>query len=328
LTSPLPTDEEFDKSAAARLVERVLTQQFEQGCWLSACEARRYEVTSEEAAALQERWERLDDADRAELDALEERTTPGRPQELEPADSGDRFVIVTQQCDLIREPSVEATFEVVLAGWESDPNRIGSRRDLKSWREIVVAESSADSLRAALIADSRRRSMLDKRALLDFPARQALPDSGDRRRRFAYWAGARYYRRPVPHDLAVRVERPLKTAMRRDTQARALARQFMMFVLVVEDEELRLIGVFEREEDGDALERAFAELCETVPFEDLSTEACEVRHIAQMPASWVFGADAYPLDLESHSGKEDPLPPALESSRPQEEPDRGTGGRA
>jgi hypothetical protein len=313
LTSPPTTDEEFDKSAASRLVERVLTERFEQGCWLPAPQARLYEVTSEEAAALQERWERLDDADRARLDDLEERTEPGRPQELEPAEAADRFIVLTQQCDLIREPAVEATVEVALARWESDPNKIGMRRGLKSWREIVVAESDDLGGRAALIADSRRRSMLDKRVLLEFPPRQALPDSSDARRRFAYWAGARYYRRPVPHDLAVRIERPLRTAIRKDAEARALAQQFKMFVLVLEDEELRLFGIFEREEDGDALERAFAELCEKVPFEDLSPEACEVRHIGQAPATWVFGAGAYPLDLESQSGAEDPVPPALES---------------
>jgi hypothetical protein len=194
-----------------------------------------------------------------------------------------------------------------------DENTIGARRGFKSWREIVVAESAGDGLRAALIADSRRRSMLDKRALLKFPAQQALSESGDDRRRFAYWAGARYYRRPVPHDLALRVERPLKNAIRKDAEARALAQQFKMFVLVKEDDELRLYGIFEREEDADALERAFAALCEKVPFEDFSAEACEVRHIAQTPATWVFGADAYPLDLESYSGEKDSVPPALES---------------
>jgi hypothetical protein len=312
LTSLPTTDDQFDESAAARLVERVLTERFEQGCWFPADQTRPYEVTSQEAAELQGRWKRVADAGREKLDALEQQTQPVLPQDLDASDSGDRFIVLTQQCDLIREPADEPTLEVALARWESDPNKIGARRGLKSWRQIVVADSTEDGPCAALIADSRCRSMLDKRVLLDFPALQALSESGDERRRFAYWAGARYYRRPVPNDLAVRVERPFKDLIRKDAKARALAQQFKMFILVEESDGLRLFAIFEREEDGDALERAFADLCEKVPFEDFSPEACEVRHIAQTPAAWVLGAEAYPFDLESHSGPDDPVPPALE----------------
>jgi hypothetical protein len=255
----------------------------------------------------------VDEEDAARLDALEATTEPGLPQDLRAEESGDRYVILTQQCDLIREPAVEPTVEVVVAQWASDPNKIGGLKNLKSWRQIVVAETQTPDGPAALIANSRRRSLIDKRALLRFPARQALPNSDDDRRRFAWWAGARYYRRPVPHDLAVRVERPLKSAIRDNAALRGLAQQFQMFVLEVQGESLRLYGIYESEANADDLERVFAELCEQVPFEGLSPEDCEVRHVAQAPLTWAFGAGAYPLDLESHSGPEDPVPPVLSS---------------
>jgi len=314
--SPQTSDDDFSESESGRLVERVLTERFEQGCWLAVAEAREFALTDEQAALLEGRWSRIaDELILDKLESLEASTLPGLVQDIGLDDLTDRYIILTQQCDLIREPLFEPTIEVAHARWESDPNKIGAGRNLKSWREIVVAEvEGKDDQHLALIANSRRRSLLDKRALISLPARQALPDQPDTRRRFAYWAGARYYRRPVPHDLAVRVERPFRTCIRKDAAARALANEFLMFVLVVEEgDALRLLAIHEREIDGERLERAFAELCELVPFNGLTAEECEIRHIAQAPMTWAFGANAYPLDTESQSGRDDPLPPALTS---------------
>jgi hypothetical protein len=127
LTSLPPSDEAFNESAAASLVERILTQRFEQGCWFPAQEARRYEVASDEGAALQGCWDRVDYSGRKELSALEAETVPGLAQDLDPGASDERFVLLTQQCDLVREPAVEATIEVALARWESDPNKIDEK---------------------------------------------------------------------------------------------------------------------------------------------------------------------------------------------------------
>lgn len=309
MTSVPNDDEEFGEARAARLVERILTERFEQGCWLPIAAARQFCVSDEQAEDLETAWSRIgDEAALEKLEALEAKTVPGLDQDLAPEEPEDRYLITTQQCDLIREPAVEPTIEVVRSRWETDPNNIGARRNLKSWREIVVAERPSAG---ALIANSRRRLLLDKRALLDLPARQALEDTGSARRRFAYWAGARYTRRPVPHDLAVRVERPLREAMRTSSALKALANEFVMFVLVVEADGLRLFAIYENENDADRLERSLAALCEQVPFQGLSAEECEVRHVAQAPMTWAIGVDAYPLELESYSGPGDPTSPAL-----------------
>jgi hypothetical protein len=258
-------------------------------------------------------WPSIDAQSAPKLDELEGHTQPNLPQDLAPDDTNERFIIITQQCDLVREPSREPTLEVVGARWDTDPAITGNLRGLKSWRELVVAEVKTGNVRQALVADSRRRSLLDKRALFALPARQALPDNADSRRRFAYWAGARYYRRPVPNDLAVCVERPLREAVRKNARMKTLAQEFNMFVLVEESDGLRLYGIFEREEDGDRLEREFAEASETVPFVGLTAEDCEVRHITQAPMAWAFGTAAYQLGLEGQSGGDDAVPPALET---------------
>ena len=64
-----------------------------------------------------------------------------------------------------REPAIEPMVEVAFARWETDPNRIGGLRNLKSWREIVVADADTSTGRIALIADARRRSLrgIDRR---------------------------------------------------------------------------------------------------------------------------------------------------------------------
>jgi hypothetical protein len=316
-SSPTPNDD-FSGSSAARIVERVLTERFEQGCWLPASEARAFAVTDAETEDLTEAWATVDaDAD-AQLRQLEARTEPGLPQDLAPDDTADRYIIITQQCDLIRQPALEPTLEAVTAYWESDPGTIGNRRNLKSWREIVVAEVDKDDTPGALIASSRRRSLIDKRALLVFPARQSLPDDMDFRRRFAFWAGARYYRRPVPEDLARRIERPLNDAVKKKAAVRAVAETFNMFVLVDGENGPRLYGIHEREEDRDMLERALAEVCEDVAFEGFTAEDCEAMPIGQAPMSWAWGANAYHLSFESYSGPGDPISPALEVS-PEEE---------
>jgi hypothetical protein len=309
VTSRQTADEAFGEAATAQLVEHTLNERFEQGCWLPEADTRPIIVDDKEAANLAASWSPIGEDFSTALRELEARTQPGLKQDLEPAARDDRFLIITQQCDLVREPVVEPTFEVVAASWTTDRSALGEKKNLRSWRELVVADVPAE-VRVGLVADSRRRALVDKRALLALPARQALPDDSNVRRRFAYWVGMRYYRRPIPHDLAERVARPLRAAMK-DRIVRDVLEKFLMLVLATEHDRLRLCGICEREEDADALERELFDACERIEFEGLSAEDCEVRHVGQAPLTWALGAGAYPLDLESYSQGEEELPPAL-----------------
>jgi hypothetical protein len=183
-------------------------------------------------------------------------------------------------------------------------------RSLRSWRQIVVADVGDE----AIVADSRSRLLFDKRCLLEYPALQLLPDSALERRRFAWWAGARYFRRPVPTALYLAIESPLREVLDDDDEVLALADKFLMFIVdAVEPSTPRLIGVFDDESERAEMEEAMDVIFERVPFEGLSDADYDALPVGQTPMPLFLGATSYVLDLEGLSGDESPKPPTLET---------------
>jgi hypothetical protein len=302
----LPEDD-FGAAAAELLTARVLRERFEQGCFLPA-NARDYLVASDEAAAdLRGEWTKLDREARTRCHEIELQTEPGLPQG-DITGVVDGFVILTQQCDLVREPALEPTLEVVPIRREPAKGA-ATLRSLRSWRQIVVADVG-DS---AIVADSRTRLLLDKRSLADYPALQILPDSALERRRFAWWAGARYFRRPVPTALFFAIEKPFRDALDADPELVSVADKFVMFIVDAAEPSPRLVGVFDDESDRPEMEEAMDLIYDRVPFEGLSDTNYDALPVAQTPLPLLLGATSYVLDLEGFSGEESPQPPALES---------------
>jgi hypothetical protein len=304
---------EFAAEAAEALVAHILREGFEQGCALPI-EARRFLVsTDEHAQKLGESWAKLDRAARGRCDELELRVDPGLAQgNVGSFEEG--FVILTQQCDLAREPSQEPTIEVVRVTRRRS-KEAGMLRSLKSWRQIVVTDVDDQ----AIVADSRQRFLLDKRSLLAFPAMQLMPDDPDARRRFAWWAGARYFRRPVPTRLYQAIEKPLRDALG-DQAVMAIAEKFLMFIIDAVDKDApRLLGIFDGEERRAEMEAAMEELVTLVPFEGMSEDDYDVSPVDQTSIALYLGATTYLLDLEAFSGSASPKPPALATDDPANE---------
>lgn len=301
-------DDDFGAAAAELLTARILRERFEQGCVLPP-EACSYLVSSDAAALdLRAKWAKLDKEARARCHEIEFEVEPGLPQgELDGV--ADGFVILTQQCDLVREPALEATYEAVPIRREPAKGS-ATLRSLRSWRQIVVADVGD----AAIVADSRTRLMLDKRSLADYPPLQILPDLPLERRRFAWWAGARYFRRPVPTALFLAIEKPFRDALDADPDLVALADKFVMFIVEADEQSPpRLVGVFDDESDRPEMEEAMDLIYDRVPFEGLSDTNYDALPVAQTPMPLFLGATSYVLDLEGFSGEESPQPPVLEA---------------
>jgi hypothetical protein len=308
VTSP-QTDDEFAARAAEELLSHVLREGFEQGCILPIA-ARRFIIASDEAAQqLASGWERLGREAYGRILELERAVDPGLSQGDLAGFDGPGFIVLTQQCDLVREPGREPTIEVAAISVQPVTGNLANLRSLRSWREIVVTELGD----RAIVADSRVRVLVDKRCLLEFPAVQALPNSGRERRRFAWWAGARYFRRPVPTPLHDAIEKPLRDALKSDDSLLAVADRFLWFIVdAVDPERPRLIGIFEDEAEREGMEESMDTLFEAVSFERLSDEDYDAQAIGQMPAALFLGATSYLLDLEGLSGEGSPEPPYLE----------------
>lgn len=297
-------DDDFSAGAAEDLVAHIMSNGFEQGCALPL-DAKAFAVGDDEAEHLSSAWTKLSAPARDRCLDLERQVEPGLPQgDLTGVESG--FVILTQQCDLVREPKQEPTVEVARVSAHAVKGT-STLRSLRSWRQLVIAEQHGQ----ALIADSRRRLLLDKRCLHQYPPLQALPDDGRERRRFAWWAGARYFRRPVPTKLYEEVERPLRDAIE-DDAVFAIADRFLMFMVDhLDPDRPRLIGLFEEEEGREDMEAAMNELFKKVAFVGLSADDCEAQSIGQTSIAFFLGSRSYALDLEGFSGKDSADPPQL-----------------
>ena len=308
MTSSPNKQSEFGADAAEALVAKVLAGGFEQGCLLPL-DAREFVISTDEGMEeLASRWAKVDGSAQQRLLQHEREVTPGLPQgKLTGVSEG--FVILTQQCDLARQPAQEPTFEAVRVH-SQQAKGASTLRSLRSWRHLAIADVDERTL----VADSRCRILFDKRALLTFDAIQALPDEKNQRRRFAWWAGARYFRRPVPTNLYEAIEAPFREALRDDKDFFALADRFVMFVVdALEPERPRLIGVFEQEQEREEMEATMDEIFERVPFDGLAEDDCDVQAITQTSIGQFLGASSYTLDLEGFSGEASTVPPSLET---------------
>jgi hypothetical protein len=302
-----PQENEFAADAAEALVSHILRESFEQGCGLPL-DAREFLVSrDEDLERLSAQWSRLTVEGRERCLDLELQATTGRAQGSV-ASVADGFIILTQQCDLVREPRQEPCIEV--ARTTPHPAKgTATLRSLRSWRQLIVAEVGDQ----AVVADSRQRFLLDKRCLLAYPAIQLLPNSPAQRRRFAWWAGARYFRRPVPTALYDSVEKPLREALK-DDEILALADKFLMFIVdALDPGRPRLIAVFDDEASREQMEAAIDALMERVSLPGIAEDDYDALPIGQTSVALFLGATSYLLDLEGFSGEASPIPPSLDA---------------
>ena len=170
------------------------------------------------------------------------------------------LVIVSQVCDLARSPAQEPYVEAVRAFWTSARSVIHQARTNSLRRFLLRERPSADDGVEALVADSTRRVLIEKAALLALEPEWGF-DAGDatRPREFRKWLGERYSREPLPDYLVLAVQRPIVRAVERlrPTDARLqtlLAFREILFV-VQNDEPPLQIEILLMLNDGEAFPR-------------------------------------------------------------------------
>jgi hypothetical protein len=101
----------------------------------------------------------------------------------------DKYVVVTQTCDIVRHPAIEPNIEVLLCRIEPDRGRRGTFG--KSRRYFEVDRGTG------LVAAAFDRIILDK-ALLSSLTPEPWPDTEERLDRFAEWLGLRFSSPAIP----------------------------------------------------------------------------------------------------------------------------------
>jgi hypothetical protein len=138
-----------------------------------------------------------------------------RPQLLaRPGKQGDRLVVLSHTCDLIKAPESFPAFEVGLAVTTRSTTVITDSQNLGSAQYYLLDWGSEDSAR---VLDFRWRAQLDKGFLVEHPPDNTVVDGWDRGKveRFSRWLGRRYGR-PVLSDEDVRdVSDPVRYAWRK-----------------------------------------------------------------------------------------------------------------
>jgi len=150
------------------------------------------------------------------------------------------YVVITQDCDIVRDPNVEPCLvvcplrHVSLAHWQALRSGPGSPREFPfpDGRGVPAPEG------ARPIADLRFVTSVDKTALLHPSVQSLKPLSGPQRSTFGSWVGARYAR--VPHlDVLERDVLPKSGGIVRKLAARFAAGDRA-------NPEVRLIGATEQ----------------------------------------------------------------------------------
>lgn len=137
---------------------------------------------------------------------------PTEPQLLKrPAKQGERLVVTTHTCDVVKSSDAFPALEVTLAVVTDKQRILNEARNLGSAQYYLLAELNESE---GLVLDFRWRTQIDKGFLVEYPPDNAVVDlwDDDRTDRFRRWLGRRYSR-PVLSDQDVEeVLNPIREA--------------------------------------------------------------------------------------------------------------------
>lgn len=131
-------------------------------------------------------------------------------------DTGDQLVVVSQICDIVRNPEVEPYVEAARAFWTTDRTVIRNAKT-NSVRSFCLQRGvTEDGQGRGLIVDATFRIYVRKQDLLHLTSNPGL-DADDKqgRARFRQWLGARYNRQPIPDHLVDAVQRPVVDGLKK-----------------------------------------------------------------------------------------------------------------
>jgi hypothetical protein len=131
-----------------------------------------------------------------------------------PAKQGDRMMVITQTCDIIKTPDQMPQVEVVRVFTTMSERTIAQAQDFGSARYLRVNTFDEPE---ALILDYGHRALLDKGFLGALKSDNTLVEAWDvaQRERLARWLGQRYGRPAVPDEDYEQITRPVRDAWRK-----------------------------------------------------------------------------------------------------------------
>jgi hypothetical protein len=129
---------------------------------------------------------------------------------------GDEFaVIVSQDCDIAREPELEPFVEAMAARWTDDKGEL-HRASTNATRRFLLGYRDLNGVQEGLIVDATRKLQIAKKVLLErFPLNDAPTISASRAERFPRWLAARYNRPAIPDPVVRAVQKPVVDAISR-----------------------------------------------------------------------------------------------------------------
>lgn len=301
----LPSSEEEEA-----LVDAMILQGWEQGCWLNDSVAAYSLDARQQRAVFVATAQRLP-IHREQYLADQGFTIPETlPQDGDEPDDVI-WVVVTQRCDMIKGLRQEPAITLVRA------TKCAAREAKEKTRRSPYLYTIRAQGESAWVADFREIITIAKAILKGYQPRQCLRDGIKPRRRFALAYAQRTWRRPVPTDIQRKVQAPL-------INMRKLWRnEFYKYIsdILVDIEELTgkliiyaVIGDDDDEDSGgeslDELETRLARFFDGTVLEYLSAQSGDIfneRDSAVIPAEQLTMATVfktYKLDLDFLSADE------------------------
>lgn len=121
-------------------------------------------------------------------------------QEMRKLGSKEKFVLITQDCDLIASEAEEPYIEAILC--KTEKQRFVSKINAKSARWFVV------DAQTGLVAHAKYRTQFDKKILSSFTP-EPWPNGPNRLDEFIRWLARRYDRPSIPDAIVDAFQRPL-----------------------------------------------------------------------------------------------------------------------
>ncbi len=138
------------------------------------------------------------------------RTAEGEWQVLSrQAESDDWLVVISQSCDIVRDPAKEPYVEVMRAWWTTDEDLLRMART-NSFRFFLLRTREGSG---GLVADAPQTFRIDKASVISLALEGNLDEKGSER--FRAWVAGRYGRVALEQPVVDGVQRPIVEAVKK-----------------------------------------------------------------------------------------------------------------
>lgn len=137
---------------------------------------------------------------------LSEGESPGITTKFRKPRPGEKFVLISQTCDIKAKKDDEPYIEALLCTKEKNRNYL-ARIDRNSARKFVISSD------VGLVAEAKYRVLLDK-GILDILTPEAWPGTTERFGRFVRWLARRFDRPALPDKMVETFQVPIENILK------------------------------------------------------------------------------------------------------------------